>query len=106
LKYRDDPKVAKLLELAFGKRPAEELYDLRKDTDQLSNVAALPEYAKVKNKLAVALMAELRQPKTHASLAGQMSLTTIHITAECRTKNRPRPSADLKRDSVVCAQRA
>jgi N-sulfoglucosamine sulfohydrolase len=63
LKYRDDPKVNKLFELAFGKRPAEELYDLRKDPDQLNNVAALPEYAKVKNKLAAALMAELKATK-------------------------------------------
>jgi N-sulfoglucosamine sulfohydrolase len=63
LKYQDDPKVNKLFELAFGKRPAEELYDLRKDPNQLNNVAALPEYAKVKNKLAAALMAELKATK-------------------------------------------
>jgi N-sulfoglucosamine sulfohydrolase len=63
LKYRDDPKVNKLFELAFEKRPAEELYDLHEDPDQLNNVAALPEYAKVKNKLAAALMAELKATK-------------------------------------------
>ncbi|MFN9912453.1 MAG: hypothetical protein ACK53L_07715, partial [Pirellulaceae bacterium] len=32
-------------ELSFAKRPAEELYDLRRDPDQLTNVAAEPAYA-------------------------------------------------------------
>ncbi len=63
LKYRDDPKVAGLFTLAFGKRPAEELYDLRKDPDQLNNVAEKPEYARVKSKLAAALIAELKATK-------------------------------------------
>jgi N-sulfoglucosamine sulfohydrolase len=63
LKYRDDAKVARLFELAFGKRPAEELYDLRKDPAQLNNVAGKPEYAKVKDKLAAALMEELKATK-------------------------------------------
>ena len=63
LKYRDDPKVKKLFELAFGKRPARELYDLRKDPDQLNNVADKPEYARTKSKLAAALMAELKATK-------------------------------------------
>jgi uncharacterized sulfatase len=63
LKYRNDLKVKKLFELAFGKRPAEELYDLRKDPDQLNNVAGKPEYAKAKRRLSVALMAELKATK-------------------------------------------
>lgn len=32
-------------DLCFAKRPAEELYDLRKDPDQLVNLAGNPEYA-------------------------------------------------------------
>jgi len=60
LKHHEDPKVKKLFELAFGKRPTEELYDLRKDPAQLNNVADNPGYAKVKNKLADVLMAELK----------------------------------------------
>lgn len=63
LKYRDDPKVKKLFELGFGKRPAEELYDLQKDPDQLNNVADQAEYARVKSELAAALMAELKATK-------------------------------------------
>lgn len=63
LKHRDDPKVARLFELAFGKRSAEELYDLRKDPAQLNNVADRPDYAKVKNKLTADLMTELKATK-------------------------------------------
>jgi uncharacterized sulfatase len=63
MEHRDDPKVKKLFELAFEKRPAEELYDLKKDPAQLNNVAEKTEYAGVKNKLAAALMAELKATK-------------------------------------------
>jgi len=61
--HHDDPEIRPLYQLAFGKRPAEELYDLRKDPGQLNNVAEKPEYAGVKSKLAAALMAELKATK-------------------------------------------
>ena len=63
LKYRNEPQVARLFELAFGKRPAEELYDLRKDPDQLNNVAGKPEYAMIKTRLAADLLAEMKATK-------------------------------------------
>jgi N-sulfoglucosamine sulfohydrolase len=37
--------------LAFGKRPAEELYDLKKDPDQMNNMADQPEYDQIKRDL-------------------------------------------------------
>jgi N-sulfoglucosamine sulfohydrolase len=63
LKYRNEPQVTKLFELAFGKRPAEELYDLKKDPDQLNNVAGKPEYAMIKSSLAADLLIELKATK-------------------------------------------
>jgi len=39
LDRRSDPPIAKFFELATAKRPAEELYDLKRDPDQLVNVA-------------------------------------------------------------------
>lgn len=45
LARQNDPAYANYVELIFGKRPAEELYDLRHDPDQVINVAAKPEYA-------------------------------------------------------------
>jgi len=60
MEHRDDPQVNKLFALAFEKRGACELYDLRKDPAQLNNVADQPEYADVKKKLDETLMAELK----------------------------------------------
>jgi len=63
LKHRDDPKVKKLFELGFGKRPAEELYDLARDPGQLNNVADKPAYARTKKRLVAYLMTQLRETK-------------------------------------------
>ena len=57
--HRDDPSVKRYYELAFGKRPAEELYDLRKDPGQVRNVASDPDYQGVRLDLAVWLFEEL-----------------------------------------------
>lgn len=40
--HRDQHAVARFAELAFGMRPAEELYDLRNDPYQMRNVAGMP----------------------------------------------------------------
>lgn len=54
--HRDDPKWKWHYELAFGKRPGEELYDLSKDPDQVHNVAGDPAYAKQKQEMSERLM--------------------------------------------------
>ncbi|HND56700.1 MAG TPA: sulfatase-like hydrolase/transferase, partial [Pirellulaceae bacterium] len=59
--HRDAPAVKPIFEKAFAKRPAEELYDLAKDPDQMRNVAADPAFAAQKQKLADELMARLRE---------------------------------------------
>lgn len=61
VEYQDrDPDHRRLYDLSFAKRPAEELYDLAKDPDQLTNVAADPLYASVKAQLWSRLEKELR----------------------------------------------
>lgn len=60
IEHRDDPKYRRFYELAFAKRPAEELYDLKQDPHQLTNVADQPQYAEDKKELAERLMAELK----------------------------------------------
>ena len=49
--HRDEHDVEPLYQLAFGKRPREELYDLQNDPDYLLNVALDPKYSDVKNRL-------------------------------------------------------
>ena len=58
--HRDEPAVKPLFELAFGKRPERELYDLKKDPYQMKNVAGDPKYAAVLKKLDSQLMAALK----------------------------------------------
>jgi arylsulfatase A-like enzyme len=58
--HRDDPGVKPFYERAFGKRPARELYDLRKDPYELKNVAEDPAYSATLKELDARLMAELR----------------------------------------------
>jgi len=54
--HRHDPKWKWHYDYAFGKRPAEELYDISKDPDQIKNVAADPAYAEIKKELAARLL--------------------------------------------------
>jgi len=48
-----------LWELAFAKRPAEELYHCRSDPDQMLNLAFNPKYAEIKEQYSVKLMEQL-----------------------------------------------
>jgi len=63
MQHKDDPNVAPLFQLAFGKRPAEELYDVRKDPDQIRNLAANPAFAATKKKLRARLKQYQRDTK-------------------------------------------
>jgi len=54
-----DDHHRQLYELSFGKRQAEELYDCRKDPEQLQNLADDPAYTDIKESLASLLMEQL-----------------------------------------------
>jgi arylsulfatase A-like enzyme len=57
---KDSAAYRRLYDLAFAKRPAEELYDLRQDPGQMTNVAGEKAYARVKEQLARRLLADLK----------------------------------------------
>ena len=61
--HKREPAVAKLNALCFGKRPAEELYDVVKDRYQLSDLAGDPALAAVRKTLAERLENEMRKTK-------------------------------------------
>jgi arylsulfatase A-like enzyme len=54
--HRNDAQWKRYYEMAFAKRPAEELYDLSKDPYQQRNIAADPTYAKDRARLEARLM--------------------------------------------------
>jgi arylsulfatase A-like enzyme len=76
--HRNDPKWKWHYNYALGKRPAEELYDLRNDPDQIRNVADTPGLASVKRELADRLTATLRE-------AGDPRV----VEADCRFERPP-----------------
>ncbi len=53
---RDDQTYSDFYHMAFDKRPREELYDLKKDPHQMTNVAGEQEYANVQTELDTKLM--------------------------------------------------
>ena len=57
----DEPKYAKLADLAFGKRPANELYSISNDPYQLRNLADAVEFQKTRNLLRQQLNDHLRK---------------------------------------------
>jgi N-sulfoglucosamine sulfohydrolase len=59
--HRADEYVQPLFQIAFGKRPQEELYDLRVDPDHMNNVADHPDYQSTRQDLADKLMSVLRE---------------------------------------------
>lgn len=57
--HRKDPMWQPLFEHAYGKRPREELYDLRSDPHQMSNVAGQSEYGAIRMDLENRLLNEM-----------------------------------------------
>jgi arylsulfatase A-like enzyme len=58
---RNDPQWKRHFDWAYAKRPREELYDLKSDPQQTTNVAADPRYAAARAKLETRLMGELQR---------------------------------------------
>ena len=56
---KDKPGFKRFYDLAFAKRPAEELYDLAEDPGQINNLAGKPRYAKMQKELSTQLKQRL-----------------------------------------------
>jgi N-sulfoglucosamine sulfohydrolase len=60
LEGRTQPSSERFWQLCFGKRPNEELYDLKTDPDCVKNLALEPAHQKIKQELASQMVAELQ----------------------------------------------
>lgn len=63
LDNRHDPNVKRFFDLGFSKRPAEEMYDVRKDPYNVNNIADLALYASKKKELSERLQQWMQNEK-------------------------------------------
>jgi arylsulfatase A-like enzyme len=68
LDRRQDPSIATFFDLATARRPAEELYDLAKDPQQIVNVAGRAAYRAVQQRLRADLERWMRETKDPRSI--------------------------------------
>ena len=72
MEHRNEHRVARLAELAFGMRPAEELYDLKKDPHQMNNVAGNISYMKVQSAIREELFDHLKKTEDPRVVGGKV----------------------------------
>ncbi|MFP6872971.1 MAG: sulfatase [Verrucomicrobiales bacterium] len=65
---RDKPGFKRFYDLAFARRPAEELFSISEDPGQLANLAGNPEYATIQEKLSKQLKQQLVRTKDPRAL--------------------------------------
>ncbi|MBB5437744.1 arylsulfatase A-like enzyme [Pedobacter sp. AK017] len=96
IEHKDDPKVKSFFELGMGKRPAEELFDINKDPDELHNLAALPEYQKIKEELVAKLRNYLVATKDPRETNGNTQIwdTAAYFSEIDKT---PKPSKEMQK---------
>lgn len=72
MEHRGEHGIARLAELAFGMRPAEELYDLKNDPHQLNNIAGNLKYLEAQSRLRRELFVHLEQTKDPRVIGGRV----------------------------------
>jgi N-sulfoglucosamine sulfohydrolase len=75
-----------LWELSFGKRPAEEFYDLKRDPDSLTNLAAEPAHRARKERFRQRMERELRAQNDPRQF-GRGSVFDRYVYADETTRN-------------------
>ena len=82
-----------MYEMAFDKRPAEELYDLKNDPDQMRNIASEQGYEQTKQELSNRLDAYLRATKDPRMLGQDIIWDSTKYYATPDFKPRPNREA-------------
>jgi len=70
MENRNTHGLAELAELSFGLRPAEELYDLANDPEQMNNLAGAASYAQVQAEMRKRLFDRLTETKDPRVVGG------------------------------------
>ena len=70
MEHRNEHGVGRLAELSFGIRPAEELYDLKRDPHQMNNVAGDLDYLSSQREMREKLMAHLQSTRDPRVVGG------------------------------------
>jgi hypothetical protein len=78
--------IADLAYLSFGIRPAEELYDLKKDPEQMVNVAGSVEYESTRAQLRDQLFAQLKKTKDPRVVGGNVDWDYYPYYGRIRTE--------------------
>ena len=94
LENKDKDGVKTFFELAFAKRPAEELYDLTKDPFQMVNIADLADYNDIRKMLSEKLTTYLQENGDPRELGGEMKWLGAPYYAE--KDFHPRPSEEAR----------
>ena len=81
MEHRRDPAYRRYFDLAFARRPAEELYDIEKDPGQAVNRAEEAAYEEVRSRLADRLTAALKATGDPRALGGKVSFDTFPYRA-------------------------
>jgi uncharacterized sulfatase len=97
--HRNDAKWKWLYDFTFGKRPAEELYDIANDPDQINNVALNPKYSETKTKLSAQLMKSLTDAKDPRVTSNPVPFEHPPFTDGNETKAGKAGKATNKKDS-------
>ena len=93
LQRPDDPEYRSLFDLAFAKRPAEELYDLATDPYQMNNVAKDPVYESTRAELSARLQEYLRSAADPREVGGPMKWEQALYFKESDLRPEPSPEA-------------
>jgi len=102
LKNKEKEGIKELFELGFGKRSAEELFDLNKDPFQMKNVAGSEEYRQIKEQLSAALTKYLIKTNDPRETGGDMKWINAAYYAD--KDKRPRPGEEAQRELNLKAE--
>jgi len=93
LLYKDDPKIKQSFDLAFAKRPAEELFDIVNDPDQMHNLAYDNNYKKVKEELSTKMVTYLKETNDPRETGGKIIWDKTDYFSEIDKTPKPSPEA-------------